>query len=678
MIIKQIVFSNFRNFKNRQEMVFSTESGKLNVIYGLNGEGKTTIHQLFLWLFYGKVNFTKNTEDTVLYNLELAKELNEREDMTVFGQIDFTHENIEYSLVRKERYQKYHNKIEKRDKNLILTYKTKDNLWKPVQKPHQEMIDEMLPEIFSKYFFFDGERMVDELKEGKTKTSTLEKAIFYLFNLQEYSDAIKDLGDVSLPSTVIGKITSELSDLEQENQDLKNAKDKVIKYQKIFENNLKAITDINNSIDAIDEEIQKISEDIGNREGTQKLEGQITNYNKVVNDQEKNLLRCRSLFGNSIYNSYTYLIPIFGSNINESEYQEYFNTDTELIPGLTRTLIEYLIKNDMCLCQRPLTQKERIILENYEKIIPPKSLQSLFFDFLGITKKYSCNIDEILKSIEISENHYTTVYMNIQEYLNTINDIKEQLKESGNVAELVELRDKKTCDKQHLLSQKIDYESNLAIAKRIIESHEGIINKLSKDLKNKTKREKKKDLAIAIRDYLKQQLEISVKGCREHLEENIINLVNYILTSKKIIKVDDNFNLLVNNSHGDSYKNEGTFAVVSFAFVLGLLKTLEIYNDESYDKKYALILDAPFSKLDSIHKSRVIEKLLEYGNQVILFSKDNIHDYLNDFSEGKIYILNSLTGEQTNTNVVKGDKEKINYYFSDEHIAEIEVRKGIL
>lgn len=53
MKISKIEFENFRNFKDHGEIRCSTD-GKVTIIYGRNGDGKTTLHQLFQWVFMVK------------------------------------------------------------------------------------------------------------------------------------------------------------------------------------------------------------------------------------------------------------------------------------------------------------------------------------------------------------------------------------------------------------------------------------------------------------------------------------------------------------------------------------------------------------------------------------------------------------------------------------------------
>ena len=76
MRISKIEFENFRNFRDYGKIRCSTD-GKVTIIYGKNGDGKTTLHQLFQWIFYGQVHFNKTTTDR-LYNLQFESELRER------------------------------------------------------------------------------------------------------------------------------------------------------------------------------------------------------------------------------------------------------------------------------------------------------------------------------------------------------------------------------------------------------------------------------------------------------------------------------------------------------------------------------------------------------------------------------------------------------------------------
>ena len=95
MKISKIEYENFRNFRDRGEIRCSTD-GKVTIVYGKNGEGKTTLHQLFQWIFYGQVHFNKTTTDR-LYNHQYESDQPIGATFDVFGCIHNEHDGKQYS-----------------------------------------------------------------------------------------------------------------------------------------------------------------------------------------------------------------------------------------------------------------------------------------------------------------------------------------------------------------------------------------------------------------------------------------------------------------------------------------------------------------------------------------------------------------------------------------------------
>ena len=76
MLIKSITLHNFRQFKGKQKLEFSSDSDKnVTVLLGDNTFGKTTILQSFNWCLYGVADFPKDSNPEFLLNLEVANEL---------------------------------------------------------------------------------------------------------------------------------------------------------------------------------------------------------------------------------------------------------------------------------------------------------------------------------------------------------------------------------------------------------------------------------------------------------------------------------------------------------------------------------------------------------------------------------------------------------------------------
>lgn len=137
MKISRIEYSNFRNFKDHGVIRCSTD-GKVTIIYGNNGDGKTTLHQLFQWVFYGQVHFNKTTSDK-LYNLAFEQAAPYNTEFIVMGRIDFDNEGTNFSLTRTYTYKKGIDDSSKVKEELSLQAMDSDNNWNRVDNP-QEMI----------------------------------------------------------------------------------------------------------------------------------------------------------------------------------------------------------------------------------------------------------------------------------------------------------------------------------------------------------------------------------------------------------------------------------------------------------------------------------------------------------------------------------------------------------
>lgn len=116
MKISQLKYENFRNFKDYGIISFPVD-GKVTIIYGTNGDGKTTLHQLFQWIIYGEVHFNKTAGDE-MYNLQYEHALSVGTVFSVKGTIDFEHTNsarkTEYYTISREW--KYRKKLQRSEK----------------------------------------------------------------------------------------------------------------------------------------------------------------------------------------------------------------------------------------------------------------------------------------------------------------------------------------------------------------------------------------------------------------------------------------------------------------------------------------------------------------------------------------------------------------------------------
>ena len=145
--------------------------------------------------------------------------------------------------------------------------------------------------------------------------------------------------------------------------------------------------------------------------------------------------------------------------------------------------------------------------------------------------------------------------------------------------------------------------------------------------------------------YFSKKLDEESVAYSRRLEENIQSLIDSMLTSKRKVNVSSEFAVRVTDSYNDESKSEGQFAVVSFAYIGGILKMLQSEEHLS-SKEYPLVLDGPFSKLDPDQRLNVINMIPKFAPQVILFSKDDLHGIFAEDAIGRVWTI--VSNEEKN------------------------------
>ena len=130
-----------------------------------------------------------------------------------------------------------------------------------------------MPSGLSHYFFFDGESMIADLNQkGKDSAKSLRKALYSIFDLDIYDQAIVHIGSQSSgASTGLGKLN--LSRAENStDKDIIEARGNYRQALKRVENLETAISDCKAAIERYRTEVQDLSERIGNSPSRAQLE----------------------------------------------------------------------------------------------------------------------------------------------------------------------------------------------------------------------------------------------------------------------------------------------------------------------------------------------------------------------------------------------------------------------
>lgn len=651
MRIKSIEFENFRNFREHGLITCSTD-GKITVIYGKNGDGKTTLHQLFQWIIYGKVHFNKTTTDH-LYNLAFESEQEYGSVFEVMGRIDFEDRGEQYSLTRKYTYRKGIDDSEKIGEDYSLLKMDDDYNWRRVERP-QETVEKLLPSGLSEYFFFDGESMIADLRvKGKDSAAKLRKALYSMFDLDVIESALTHVGRTDSKTTVLGKLymnkgsIASGSEISAVKTNIENAQGKIAFFEEEKEKN-------ENKKAELKELIQNISEEIGGAKSKADYEKIRKEYQSQRDAFLDNVKSETKNFGDDVMASFPAILVSKAIIDAEKKLNLKVKQKSSALPdGLSKRLIAYLTRmnTDTCICGRELCEEQKQHINAFLGMMPPMSYTSMYQNFTQKAESMRKNYDK--ESLEERILRVLKNQENAEACDKKIMVLDDAEKKSKDIEDLIVARQKAEESVKEL-------EGLISKQSTEIEKHNIYLKQQMKKFDELTKgneegilANQKIEIMEAVADFFRNKLDQAAKEYSKELEGNIQLLLNDMLTSKRTVHVTDEFSVRVTDSFNDESKSEGQFAVVSFAYIGGILQMLKREGDLNA-KEYPLVLDGPFSKLDSDQKQNVVDKLPEFAPQVIVFSKDDLHDVIKTENIGKVWTI--MSNDEKNVATIEEGK----------------------
>ena len=210
MKLEQLVVDNFRQFKGRQEIVFSDHRDRnVTVVHAENGFGKTTLLKALLWALYGQSGLmgTDGKEEDFEKSGEIIHEgtVHRGGDpgrIAAVVKLTFKHDETRYVLTRRLTLaQQQHNPNETE-----LTLEAMRDGQTFTQDRPQQRIHAIVPPGIAPFLFFNGERINYLAMERNSGQVT--GAIHQMLGLKLLQTTIEDLKH----QNVRGKLRAEQRD----------------------------------------------------------------------------------------------------------------------------------------------------------------------------------------------------------------------------------------------------------------------------------------------------------------------------------------------------------------------------------------------------------------------------------------------------------------------------------
>lgn len=629
MLIKSLRYKNFRQFKGEKQIDFSCDPQKnVTIILGDNTFGKTTLLQMFNWCFYNKADFNDNPD--FLLNLELASAMyNGDEPIEVFVEIILEHQGKEYTIKRKQDYLKVNGSVQHSNSKLKVTYKELATGKTEFIKKDEDMksvINLILPEDLSGYFFFDTERV-----QNVAKRKDLSTSVKGLLGLTVLDNAMQHLGKEESKTTVIGSFYEDLkknddSKSEEALREIHNAEEVSNYYQKIKDNAEK-------QIGHYEKEKEILSNKIRDLQDTTELQKHKDQFIGAIQSEKDTLDQIYSevpvFFGDDAV--WFFAQPLYRQSM---EFLEQAQVDDKGVSDVTVNTIKELIKNGICLCGAEIREGNAAYKHLIEQIkyVPPEAIGTTIKNFKKDIKMYDRN--------NVNNRFYDTLQSRIKKILQLKKNIEDWEEEVSAIEQQIEGKEDARSyqiqlnDVNTRLNAKRNEESK-AIAKIAeADSRKERFKKVYDQLiaKSDKGREIKKYLAYAIRiqQWIQEYYKSEEKKIRQELEEHVNTIFQRMYHGERQLEINEKYQTVLytiipeTNEKVISGESEGLIRVKNFAFIAGLVdlaknKVLKVGENKLENEPYPLVLDAPFSNADEEHIKNISRELPKVAEQVIMF-----------------------------------------------------------
>ena len=653
MLLKKLKLENFRQFIGEQELEFVTNDKKnITVILGENTSGKTTLIKSFKWILYGKTEFDTKS----LLNSTVSEELKPGKKVEVAGEIELFHRETLYVIRREQTYfRNNYGEVVPENTRFIVQYKTPEGQLKYLEKSQTiNIVNKILPEDLSEYFFFHGEQIKRIGENKRSGKKNIKEAVESMLGLETLDSAITHLsrGD---KTSVIGKLNNEID--ASDNKELEKKKTLLEKKSQRLNKIKKEIEENKNIIESFEEQVSELNSKIKDNMETKKLKTEIENNIKIIQEKEEKKKEKISEFVKelSLNSPMFFMQPLLkDALIMVNDFKEI----DEGIPGMEAKAIDNLIdKRGKCICGSEIIEGTEIYnnLKEIKKYLPPESIGTIVRLFKKDINHYK----------SVGENFYDKIFNVIKEIRTLDNEIKEFESQNDNYSDKIKNKpDVGSLEKEvNDLNNKIKHRRNKL---NQLLNEEGSLEKevktLDKEIQVLAAENDKNEFILKCLDYAKyinnkfESHYVSLeKEIKNKLEERTNAIFNKIYHGNRDLVLKDNYGYDLTTTDIEEDKildpSEGLKTVASFSFIAGIVSLAKekVHDTNNEDisqvdtEPYPLVMDAPFSDTDEKHVQNISRVIPEVAEQTIMIIMEKDWKYAQNVLEhdlSKLYVMN--------------------------------------
>lgn len=609
MHIHEVTLKNFKPFYGEESVELDTEENQPLVLIGAkNDRGKSAFFDGVRFCLYG---FQGNNPTIAEKRRKAVNRRAVREKAgETFVEVVFEHDGDAYSITRYLTFTTGIGDEEKVDIGSCYPIIEK-NGEKIVDKnssseDYNQIVNTILPENASKFFFFDAE---DDLEKYTRSNAEVRDAIETVLGIQELRNAVSDLekradqfqDDFLSAQTDADnrrRLKSELEDLRQEREALEAQK----------KSKEKELGDKRDKLRDIESEIEDIEEVAEKQKQLQELERQIEDADSAKIRAEKQI--------NSILRDTGPLLAGLGAE----EIKEYSKPE---VGHHLESVVNELLENDPfdgeCVCGESLTEDHKAMLES--RIERDTNPAEPFRISLNETKQ------ELPNDIEDTRDEFTGWREERRQKDQRLDQLKDRKKELESEIDAITAE-----DHEDLKERRDETEQEIEELEEEIEGLDRQIGKKENEESQKEKRiqslggateneqrlENLKELSDRCAEAMEDVKKDFVKQRKDEVERQASDVFQRLTNKPEVyegIVLGEDYNLRIKTESGlrdveTQSPSAGQTQIIAYSFIAGL---------NNYTAREApVIIDTPLGRLDPIHKDRLISYYPQFSNQVVI------------------------------------------------------------
>jgi DNA sulfur modification protein DndD len=651
MKLTTIRLCNFRQFYGETpEIHIATDDDRnTTIIHGNNGAGKTTILNAFTWVLYEK--FTAAfAESQQLVNKRAIAEAAVGTAVDSWVEVAWEHDGKRYRAKRMCRAYKQETGVNLVNNELLYLYiGDADGKWLHPQQPPDEIIGRILPASLHQYFFFDGERIEQIVRQDKRL---------------EIAEATKILLGVEVLNRSIKHLAEAKKTLETELAQIGDTTTKDL---------LKSQQQCQQEIDRIEHRQAEIVQEIAN---FKQIEQEIDRYlleltaAKATQLQRQELERTKATYQTQLRQAQTTIKQLISTQAHAvllTDLTKDFQTIVgelrdrgELNQGISREFLSQLLQQQNCLCGTKLSPKTDayIQVQNWLSRASIAVIEETTMRLITQVEDLETKGGEFWRSIDLQQQIVSSARSEISQLELKIDNLELQLRQDTNV-EISNLQKRLDDIEVKVRDLTLSQGQN----KQQIVHLEGQIQSLAKQIAKQQLNLDRQNLAhrrlqaattaIAELTTIRHQQE---QQFRLDLEQRVQQIFQTISVTPYLPKITEKYELmLVENTRGVETTvaaSTGENQILSLSFIGGIIDRVRTWSEQKLlavpeSNTFPIVMDSPFGSLDRISRRQIAQVLPQLANQlVVLVTKTQWRDEVETEMQPKIgrqYLLTYYT-----------------------------------